>query len=188
MSYTINIAEEKGFSVIELKNAANTCTATITTFGSLLHSFNILQPDGNWHNAVYSNSHEEVQENLTKGFKSAKLAPFTCRMHLGRYTFHNTHFHIEKFYMLKHAIHGLVYDQMYEIKQTFADDTKAGVELETYYYGKDPGYPYQFKLNVTWTLSADNQLSVTTVMQHYNDIAIPFADGWHPYFKLEHNR
>jgi aldose 1-epimerase len=186
-TFTFAVTEHNGYSLVELVNNSNSCRATINTTGAILQSYEIAQASGEWLNIIDADPPEEVKTKMTEGFKGAKLAPFVCRMNHGKYTFHNNHYRIEKFYLKEHAIHGLVYDQSYEIKRTYAGPAAAGVELQTHYYGQDAGYPFQFTLTVNWELSADNKLSVTTVMTHINDQDVLFADGWHPYFTLGGN-
>ncbi|MFW1466557.1 hypothetical protein ACEV75_24510, partial [Vibrio parahaemolyticus] len=48
----------------------------------------------------------------------------------------------------------------------------------------DKGYPFHYELLINWKLEAGNKLSVKTTVLHHNAMAIPFSDGWHPYFSL----
>jgi aldose 1-epimerase len=57
--------------------------------------------------------------------------------------------------------------------------------LHHHYDGSDNGYPWEFDLEVEYKLSDGNVLSLTSSVSHTNEFAIPYADGWHPYFSLD---
>ena len=105
-------------------------------------------------------------------------------MHKGTYTFNQQSFKIQKNYLNEHALHGLFYDAQFEIEQIQASETEAQATLNYQYEGTDPGYPFPFQMQIIWTLSDKHRLRVTTSIIHQNQCAIPYADGWHPYFKL----
>jgi aldose 1-epimerase len=97
----------------------------------------------------------------------------------------NEKYKIEKFYLGENAMHGTVYDAMYEIAETQANEDFALVELLYQYKGEDKGYPFAYNIKLVWKLETKNKLSVTSTIQHSNSFAIPYCEGWHPYFKLD---
>jgi aldose 1-epimerase len=127
---------------------------------------------------------EEAAANTTNGFKSAKLNPFVCRLKNGEYNFNNKKYTIEKFYLEPHAIHGIIFDAPFTIIDSSATEESATVVLQYNYLGTDKGYPFNYTTTVTWKLEANCSLTVSTTVNHNNNDAIPFADGWHPYFTL----
>ena len=86
--------------------------------------------------------------------------------------------------MGEHAIHGLQYDAAFEVTESVTDEQEARVELNSYYPGTDPGYPFPYHTKIIWCLRKGADLSVTTTVWHENPTPIPFAEGWHPYFTL----
>jgi aldose 1-epimerase len=103
----------------------------------------------------------------------------------GKYNFHGKEFQIEKFYLKEHALHALLYDAVFEIKGSRTDQESAAIVLHHHYDGSDNGYPFEYDIEVEWKLSEGNMLSCKTSVSHTNPFAIPYADGWHPYFTLD---
>ncbi len=184
MPFEITVLTHQQYPVIVLKDTAANADVEIYAFGGLLNAFSIMV-NGQPTNVIDGfSSVADAVENISNGFKSAKLSPFVCRMDKGEHQFNNQLLKIEKFYLHPHAIHGLIYDAVYKIVSTKANGNKAEVMLEYTYNSLDKGYPFNYATQIIWTLEAQQKLSVTTNVQHNNPHEIPFADGWHPYFKL----
>jgi aldose 1-epimerase len=184
MRFKIKIDASPKYPVINLQDSVTGCEAEIYSFGALLNKFTI-NVNGQTVNAVDGfSSVDDVIENITNGFKSAKLAPFPCRMNVGEYVFLEKKYKIEKHYIPPHAIHGIIYDNAFEILATHADEHHASAGLKLNYKGTDKGYPFSFELLVNWKLEVDNKLTVKSTVFHHNPHAIPYADGWHPYFTV----
>lgn len=184
MSFEVFIDHRQNSPVITLKDLQNQTTAEIYAFGGILNAFSI-SVDGKNQNLVAGfNSVLDATENITNGFKSAKLSPFVCRMGLGKFKWDDEFFKIEKWYLGKHAIHGIIYDAPYLIQSTKADEKSASVELYYSYPGIEKGYPFPYLIQVLWKLETGNKLTVTTTITNASAIAIPISDGWHPYFTL----
>lgn len=184
MSFSVHIDHSEASPVITLKDASSKTEAQIYAFGALLNAFYVA--DGNQKTNVVAGfeSVEDAQENITNGFKSAKLSPFVCRMREGKYSWDEDHFQVKKFFLANHAIHGILYDAIYEIQYTEANMEHAKVEMLYTYPGNVPGYPFPFLIQVQWTLEKGNQLSVETSVTNASPSNIPLSDGWHPYFNL----
>jgi aldose 1-epimerase len=181
MSFEVKIDRYPQHPIIVLRDSSTNCEAEIYAFGALLNSFSL-----NGKNVVDGfSSVDEAIENSTNGFKSSRLSPFVCRMKNGEYKFDGVNYKIEKFYLPPHAIHGLLYDAAYEVAATSTDETSASVTLTATYKAEDKGYPFHFTSSIVWKLEANNKLTVTTTVYQSNGKAIPFAEGWHPYFKLD---
>jgi aldose 1-epimerase len=184
MSFEVFIDHRQNSPVITLKDHQNQTTAEIYAFGGILNAFS-LHIDGKNMNLVAGfDSVSDAKENITNGFKSAKLSPFVCRMGLGKYKWDEETFQIEKWFLGKHAIHGIIYDAVYQIQTTKADENSASVELYYSYPGNEKGYPFQYLIQLLWKLEKGNKLSITTTITNASTIAIPISDGWHPYFTL----
>lgn len=185
MAFEIHVSGIDKEQAIVLQDTTSGAYAEIYCVGALLNNFS-LPLNGTAFNVVDAfTSPAEAAADITNGFKSAKLNPFTCRMHKGEYSYAQQSYKIEKFYLPPHAIHGIIYDAVYEVKATSVTEEAASVTLFYHYPGSDAGYPFTYDVTVVWTLQKGNRLSVTTTVQHNNPSAIPLADGWHPYFKLD---
>lgn len=191
MPFQTIISKESGCPVTLLKNILTGCEAEIYGFGGFLNAFRIPNHQQVQNVIEGFDSVQDAKENLTNGFKSAKLSPFVCRMHKGQYTFGSSEYTIKKHFLAEHAIHGLLYDAVYQIEGTESEENKASVTLVHQYTGTDPGYPFPYTIRIKWQLEEieeglkkGNKLTTTTHVSHENLKSIPLADGWHPYFTL----
>lgn len=184
MPYKVTIDQSQIHPIITLINRDSNCSAEIFAFGGLLNKFSI-PVNGAITNVIDGfSSAEDAVKNITNGFKSARLSPFTCRMNKGQYHFNEQGYTIEKFYLPPHAIHGITYDAVYEVKDVYEDDKHASVTLHYRYNATDKGYPFSYDVTLKWKLEADNKISVRAAVYHGNKNTIPYAEGWHPYFNL----
>lgn len=170
--------------VVVLKDNFLETEAEIYCFGALLNGFSIAV-DGVKQNVVsgFENT-ADAKNNITKTFKSAKLSPFVCRLKQGDYEFENKQYHINKFYLQKEAIHGLLYDAIFTVTNKGCDSNHAYATLEYAYNKKDEGFPFSYLASVTYSLEKNNRLSLTTKVTNTGNASMPLCDGWHPYFKL----
>jgi len=184
MAFEASTQLQQGEQTILLRDTSSGTTAEIYVFGGFLNAFNIAV-QGETVNVVQGfTSVQDARENILNGFKSAKLSPFVCRMRKGSYHFNHKDWKVNKHYMGEHAIHGLVYDADYAIINSGNDETKAFVTLEHQYKGEDEGFPFPYRLRIHWQLESGNKLTVTTHVQNQGTEAMPYTDGWHPYFTL----
>jgi aldose 1-epimerase len=184
MRFTVSINNQQSHPVITLKDKTLGSKVEIFAFGGLLNSFSIPYKKGLFNCVDGFATVADAKKNISNGFKSAKIAPFVCRLNKGQYQLNAKIYRIQKHYMGAHAIHGLVFDQVYKIGKVVSNDESASVEL-TYSYAKtDKGYPFRFDIRLCWKLTDHNRLSVTTEVMHKNKVSIPYTDGWHPYFTL----
>ena len=181
MSFTININTEEIFPVIHLRNEEEKTSAEIYAFGALLNAFEIK----NSINIIDGfTSSEDAINNITNGFKSAKLSPFACRISKGKYFFNDQEYKIDKFYIGEEAIHGLVYDAIFSIADSGANNNAAFVTLQYEYQKEDKGFPFNYTCIVTYSLEKNNSLSIKTSVKNNSEVEMPVCDGWHPYFTL----
>ena len=184
MAFSTKIDNDQLFPVITLLDSSNDTQAEIYSFGALLNQFCINTSDVKLNLIDGFASPKAAIQEITQGFKSAFLSPFTCRMNEGKYVFNEKAYQVEKFFYPPHAIHGLVYDAAYKIESTEITETYASVKLTYTYDKEDIGYPFSFSISQIWKLEAESRLSVSTSIVHQNSHAIPYAQGWHPYFTL----
>jgi len=105
-------------------------------------------------------------------------------MNEGKYAFAQKYYQVEKSFLGNHAIHGLTFDVIFIVDKTESTESAASVQLSYQYNKDDVGYPFRYSIVQVWKLESGNKVSVTTTVEHDNEHAIPYAQGWHPYFKL----
>lgn len=172
------------FPVITLADSLSGTQAEIFSFGALLNKFSVKQ-SGNLVNIIDAfESPKEALQDIRNGYKSAFLSPFTCRMNEGKYAFAQKYYQVEKSFLGNHAIHGLTFDVIFTVDEAISTEESASVQLSYQYNRDDIGYPFRYSIVQVWKLEKGNKLSVATTVQHDNEHAIPYAQGWHPYFKL----
>lgn len=180
--HVCNASSRPGSGIIVLSNGH--CEAEIYCWGCMLNAFSI-QVDGRYVNVIDGfSSVEDARQNILPFYKSAKLSPFACNMNHGRYRFHDTSYQIKSHLAGSHAKHGLVYDALFTLTGTHSSETFASAEFTYDYEGSDEGYPFPYTITVTYVLSTENSLRVTTKINNRHGASIPVADGWHPYIHL----
>ncbi len=184
MPFEISVDGKNHFPVIKLRDMFNGCTAEIYSFGALLNGFYIKGSTESTNVIDGFLSPQDAVENITKGFKSAKLSPFVCRLAKGEYSQENKTYKINKFYLGSEAIHGLLFDTVFAIKEFGTDEHSAFVKLFYEYSKKEEGFPFSFSIEIFYQLKANNELTVKTTVTNTGEKTIPLSDGWHPYFKL----
>lgn len=184
--FSVAITNESGFEKAVLKDTVSSAIAEIIpSCGAILHSFSI-QHNNSPLNVIDSyNDADDFKANCSsKGFKSCKLSPFVCRLKDGSYSFGQEEYKIEKFYLEQNALHGLLYDAVFNIVDQQSGPEKASVTMMHEYRAEDPGYPFNYDCMVTYELTTGNALSIITEIINKDEGLIPVADGWHPYFTL----
>ena len=82
----------------------------------------------------------------------------------------------------ENALHGLIYDGVYDVAGSDANELQAVVSLQYQYRGDDEGFPFQYTCIVTYVLKKDNELAISTDIINSAKGLMPLQDGWHPYF------
>ncbi len=184
MAFTIQRDDSQEYPVFYLEDLRTSTRVEIYAWGALLNAFNI-PVSGTVHNLVAGfRSVADARQQIHAGFSSAKLSPYVCRLRQGQYHFRNQLWQVNGFYLGEHAIHGLLYNAPFEPVTAESDTRGARVILAYHYPGSDPGYPFAYSLQVCWELQSNRRLTVTTTASQNGQEAIPFSDGWHPYFTL----
>ena len=184
MQFTVSTSQESGYQVVELCDNKTGTTAQLYSFGALLNAFTIATKTGPFNGIDGFSSINDAVANATAGFKSSKLSPFVCRLQHGKYKYEQKEYQVQGFYLGDHAIHGLLFNAAFETTAIESTSTEAFVRFSHQYLGTDPGYPFAFTLQITWKLTSGNSVQVTTTATNNHNCAIPFSDGWHPYFTV----
>ena len=83
------------------------------------------------------------------------------------------------------ACHGFVYDKIFKMTSFHSDDNKTSITFEYYYEHEAAGYPFDFKLILTYELNENSGVTCKTQITNISKEKILFSDGWHPFFILD---
>lgn len=185
MAFHVSRTEQNNTALIHLSdNNHSTNISVIPSVGAMLHEF--IVPVNNEPFNIIDNYNLDTPplEQVTNYFKSVKLSPWVCRLADGRYNFRGASYQSNKLYADGTALHGLLFDQPFDVEAEFADEHSATVRLTHEYKGYDPGYPFRYRCQVRYTLHHESMLEAETIITNLSETGVPIADGWHPYFRL----
>jgi aldose 1-epimerase len=186
MSFSIRHTKECDLDLVRLKDENNGSEVSMLPgFGASLHSFAVRGGDGSVFDIIDNyRDLSEVMTEMGRSFKGTKLSPFPCRIAGGKYNFDNKEYRFHRLFPDGTAIHGLLYDKPFTIREETAGDASCTLALEYSYKKEDQGYPFDYSCQVKYILHPDNLLEVMTIVTNLDQTVIPIADGWHPYFQL----
>jgi aldose 1-epimerase len=184
MSFSIEILPLFDFKKIRIIDESNHVHIDIVSKGGLLNSWVQHNNAEAWDLIDGNNFEQGWNQFETNGFKSGKMNPFSCRLNKGSYTNEGVSYRFNKFYLGAHALHGLIYDAPFEIVSTLIEKDKATVRLNFDYEKSDPGFPFEYRIQLLWTLWENNKVTVETTIINKENHRFPMMDGWHPYFTL----
>ncbi len=185
MNFTIEQVSENGLQVYKIINQkTKTSVSILPDHGALLHAFEVMTPNGPLNIIENYKSEEEVQQELTRSFKSAKLSPFACRIPEGKYNWEGKAYEFKTKFFDGSAIHGLLHSKPYQVTEVITDESQASIHLQYRYQSDDEGYPFDYTCDIVYSLRENDLVQLSTTIHNHSTQAIPLADGWHPYFKL----
>lgn len=115
-------------------------------------------------------------------YAASVLFPFPNRIEDGVYNFNNVDYVLTCNQTKEHnALHGLIYNQAFDVVERIENKEKAEIKLAYFSDGSFDGFPFKFKVELTYELFSNEflcQIKVTNT----DEYAFPFALGWHPYF------
>ena len=187
--FKINIKHTSSYPIFTIKNKSNKTFIELYSFGGLLNQYAIFHKK-KWIQVI--DKFKDVEDCIEKtekrdAFKSAKLSPFVCRLHHGQYSWANKKYTVEKNYNQSHALHGILFDQVYHNCTIKSSKKEASITFHSEYNGYDKGYPFPYQIDIEWTLDTLNMVSVKTTITNLHSRPIPICDGWHPYFTLSNS-
>lgn len=128
----------------------------------------------------------EMQSSTYKdNYASAILFPFANRIKNGEYNFNNsTHILNCNEKGNANALHGLVYNKMFECIDSALNQDFGSVTLQYNDEGKALGFPFKYTIDLTYKLSL-NGISLAITILNRDENPFPFSLGWHPYFETK---
>ncbi|HEY4154802.1 MAG TPA: aldose 1-epimerase, partial [Puia sp.] len=185
MPFTISKTSAQDLNLLQLTDTSTGIRVKVLPdHGALLHEFSIPLPGGHLQAVAGYKNLSDLRLNHPLFYRSAKLSPFPCRIYKGQNRFEEKAYEFKNKFIDGSAIHGLLSDKPFVLVQDNADDFSSSVLLEYTYLHEEPGYPFDYKISVEYTLKKEGLLSLKTTATNLSSGAIPIADGWHPYFSL----
>lgn len=180
-----NIAREnfEGLEKIKLYNGElGEYVSIIPTYGGNIQELVLYKNNELYSLIEGSQTLASLSGNPSNAFKGAKLSPFPNRVNQGSYLYNGQRYFLEK-NNPPHALHGLLWDFSFDVKETIVKEDSIALILEAEYNHHYEGFPFRYKIEVTYTLKEGRFLCSTTIF-NTSGIAIPIGDGWHPYFSM----
>ncbi|MFD0988876.1 aldose 1-epimerase [Mariniflexile jejuense] len=169
--YTINT----NFSdIIELENANKSSYAKIhLNLGASLQELTL-------------NKHTIIEDlsplSYSNTYASSILFPFANRIKDGIYSFEGNQYQFDVNEIgNNNALHGLVFNKTFKIKEQNATDTFASVTLIYVEKNESKGFPYTYTIHLKYTLT-ETGLDLKVLVTNTDTKPFPFTLGWHPYF------
>jgi aldose 1-epimerase len=186
MSFTITNEKDEDLELLQITDLTTGIQVRVLpAHGALLHEYSI--PSGNRRIQVinsYKNG-ADLHKNFSLSYKSAKLSPFVCRISKGKYKFDEIAYEFGNKFVDGSAIHGILFDKPFAVRDKEIQPDEASILLGYHYKKEDPAYPFEYSINVKYTLKRGGRLFLDTTVKNLSRERIPMADGWHPYFSLE---
>jgi aldose 1-epimerase len=185
MSFTITHERDEDLDLLQITDFSTGIQVRLLPgSGAILHEFSI--PLGNRRIQVINNYKNLADLEKNSSFhKSAKLSPFVCRIAGGKYTFNGKSYEFEKKFADGSAIHGILSDKPFIILDKKVRENEAAVRMEHHYKKTNPAYPFEYRIQISYTLKKGGILVLETSVKNESSDNMPLADGWHPYFNLE---
>jgi aldose 1-epimerase len=128
----------------------------------------------------------ELTNTLENSFKGSNLFPFPNRINSGKYAFNEKEYQLNvNFPHEDNAIHGLIFNSVFEINNKKESDSGAVLVLDYTPKEERQGYPFKYKLSIEYSFGFQNGLKISTTVENIDNVDIPVGHGWHPYFTLK---
>ncbi|MBG7613500.1 aldose 1-epimerase [Polaribacter sp. BAL334] len=117
-------------------------------------------------------------------YAASILFPFVSRIENGIYEFEYKKYQLDCNQAGINALHGLVYNKVFVIKNQEVTSDFASVTLGYIENNPPVGFPFKYALELTYKCTNTNleiHIQVTNIDEHL----FPFTIGWHPYFYTE---
>ena len=128
---------------------------------------------------------KQWEETVMSSFKGSKLFPYPNRLKNGQYNYNKKDFKFDiNLPSENQSIHGLMLKQKFEVESFECNSNEAEIRLSYTSSGKEPGYPYKYKLILTYCININSEVLFKTKIISLDNKTMPVGDGWHHYFSL----
>lgn len=186
MSFTSQTQKKGDWEVVLLRDELmGTEVEIVPAAGAIMNGFWVETRQGRTNVINGYHGIADFRLNRHNGFKSAKMSPYACRVTDATYQWNGKTYQLDKFILDGAAIHGFLYDAVFDIIDIQSGEAWAMVEMKYSYDGTYAGYPFPYNCTVRYHLSTNSTLCITThISNHAGNCSIPVVDGWHPYFTI----
>lgn len=185
MSFIINTTGSGENRTIKIKNVNSGAYMEVYALGAVLNQYGFEADNGSFNCIDAYQQPEDIKTSMIQRFQGSKLSPFVCRLTDGTFSFQDKVYKTGKHFDGKSAIHGLVYDELFELTGESNTPEKASVELTKFVSADRYGFPFHYSLKIVYTLLANDAVHIETIVTNTGNEEMPLNDGWHPYFKLD---
>lgn len=128
----------------------------------------------------------DASRNSLREYKSAKLMPCPNRTKNGHYEFGGNQYQMPcNFGNTPHQIHGFMANKPFQVIGQGGNSQEGSfLTLQYDYTGDHEGFPFPFRIEITYTMHLDNGFTSETFIQNTGNQEMPLGDGWHPYFQI----
>lgn len=183
MSFEIGRISENGLDITEIRNTSNgTRVRILPESGALWHGWQVSKNGQTFELINHYQDGADLEKHLSDSYKSAKLSPFACRIPEGKYSYEGKQYEFAHKFSDGNAIHGVLFNKPFRQGEPALHGDAAALSFTYSYRKDDPGYPFDYDCMITYTLNADNRVTIDTLVKNMDTRTIPIVDGWHPYF------
>lgn len=184
--FTLSYSQFGHIPAIDISSADGSVRAKILTgYGAALQELVLKNPQGSSASVICGfQSPTAVEEEGGRLYRGTVLFPFVNRIRNGKYAFENKEYSLPANEASRgHALHGLVYDKPFEVKDQHLEENQATVVLErSISAAEHEGYPFDVRLELRFTLSEMEGLSCKASIFNTGQQKAPVTFGTHPYY------
>jgi len=179
------IVDGSGFNQVVLKNnLTKEFINILPDYGARLNKVYLLI-DGELTSIVKELTDTELKTN-DQLFNNALLFPFAGRIKNGKYIFNDVNYQLPINYADENnACHGFLFKEKFDIVSENIYDDFAEVVLSFAQIKEYTGYPFIFKISVSYKMYASGEVAVNTEVENLNSTSMLFSEGWHPYYTFD---
>ncbi len=167
MKFSSQSINEKDLSIVRLTDhSTQTMIDILPDYGAILHGFTIQTAIGPFNIIDNYPDKKAVESQLSTSFKSAKLSPFVCRIPDGTYQWDGKRYDLGTRFMDGSAIHGILYNQSFNVVDQYSNEEQAAVRLKYQYKKEDAGYPFNYSCEIVYILHPGNRLQIETTVRN----------------------
>jgi aldose 1-epimerase len=174
-----------GTGIAGLTVSGNGFIAEIAYEGATLLSWRPISADGGEGEDLVDGYSTPAELQSQNGVRNGILAPFTNRIPDGQFSFGGQAHRIEP--VLAHetlVFHGFARALPFALAQSLEENGAHILVLRTEISPADfKGYPYRLAIEVEYRF-AGHEVTIDIRGVNLDDRPLPFAAGWHPYFRL----
>ena len=137
------IFSHKGIQISNLETGA--LVTVLLSQGGAIHE--LVLPHQKKLVSIIAGNENQIDLIQNSSFRGSKLSPFPNRIEKGAYAFEDNKYQLTC-NNEAHALHGLLYNTVFECVSELVTDTFAEIKLRYVYDGSDLGYPFLYSIDI----------------------------------------